>query len=129
MTRTTTTWLLLGVAVLSEVAASLSLKGSAQIPALYLVVVVGYVTAFVLLALVLKRGMALGVAYGVWGASGVALTAAASTLIFDEAFTALMGVGLLFIIVGVVTVENGSHTAVTDPAEVASVEPQSSSDS
>lgn len=122
------TWLLLSAAVVSEVAASLSLKGSAQVPALYLVVVGGYVTAFVLLALVLKRGMALGVAYGVWGATGVAITAGLSTLIFDEAFTALMGVGLLFIIAGVVTVESGSHPTEVVDADLGSVEPQSDSE-
>ncbi|MFD6107966.1 SMR family transporter, partial [Nocardia salmonicida] len=80
------TWLLLAAAILSEVAASLSLKGSETYPALYVVVVVGYVAAFVFLAAVLKRGLALGVAYGIWGASGVALTAVLSSLLFDEAF-------------------------------------------
>jgi small multidrug resistance pump len=70
-----TTWLLLACAIASEVTASLSLKGALDRPALYVVVVIGYVVSFVLLAVVLRRGMALGVAYGVWGALGVASTA------------------------------------------------------
>ncbi|MEV4157752.1 SMR family transporter [Nocardia salmonicida] len=111
------TWLLLAAAILSEVAASLSLKGSETDPALYAVVVVGYVAAFVFLAAVLKRGLALGVAYGIWGASGVALTAVLSSLLFDEAFTLTMGAGLALVIAGVLLVETGSH-----PAEAAATE-------
>ncbi|MEU4416516.1 DMT family transporter [Nocardia salmonicida] len=111
------TWLLLAAAILSEVAASLSLKGSETDPALYAVVVVGYVAAFVFLAAVLKRGLALGVAYGIWGASGVALTAVLSSLLFDEAFTLAMGAGLALVIAGVLLVETGSR-----PAEAAATE-------
>lgn len=103
------TWLLLMLAIASEVAATLSLKGSARVPALYGVVVLGYLTSFVLLALVLRRGMGLGVAYGIWGATGVALTAVLSAVIFGEALTSLMIVGLLCIIGGVVLVETGSR--------------------
>lgn len=104
------TWLLLTGAILSEVAASLSLKGSETVPALYSIVALGYLAAFGFLTAVLKRGMALGVAYGIWGASGVALTAVLSTFLFGEAFTIAMGAGLLFIIAGVLLVETGSHS-------------------
>lgn len=102
-------WLLLIGAILSEVAASLSLKGSATVPALYAVVVLGYLAAFALMTMLLRRGMALGVAYGIWGASGVAVTAVASTAIFGERFTAIMGLGLVLIIAGVVLVESGAR--------------------
>lgn len=105
----TMTRLLLMAAILVEVAASLSLKGSASHPVLYVVVITGYVAAFILLAQVLKRGMALGVAYGIWGASGVALTAVLSSLIFGEPLTPLMGAGLALIMVGVLVVETGSR--------------------
>jgi len=103
------TWLLLALAISSEVAATLSLKGSATAPALYVVVALGYLASFVLLALVLRRGMGLGVAYGIWGATGVALTAVLSAVIFGEALTAVMGVGLVCIIGGVLLIETGSH--------------------
>lgn len=114
------TWLFLILAIGSEVAATLSLKGSATAPGLYIVVVLGYFASFVFLTLVLKRGMGLGVAYGIWGAIGVALTATLSTVIFGEAFTLTMGVGLALIIAGVLLVETGSHPkqSVADaPAE------------
>jgi len=103
------TWALLLLAISSEVAATLSLKGSSTVPALYVVVVLGYLASFVFLALVLRRGMGLGVAYGIWGATGVALTAILSAVIFGEALTVVMVAGLICIIGGVVLVETGSH--------------------
>lgn len=104
-----TRWLLLVGAITSEVAATLCLKAALEHPALYIVVVVGYVTSFVFLALVLRQGVALGVAYGVWAASGVALTAVMSAIVFGEALTTVMGVGMALIIVGVLAVELGSQ--------------------
>ncbi|MFE0752118.1 DMT family transporter [Gordonia sp. NPDC058843] len=106
------TWLMLIAAIASEVAATLSLKGSQTEPVLYVVVVIGYTIAFVLLAGVLKRGMGVGVAYGIWSASGVALTAVLATWIFDEPFGVVMGIGILCIVIGVVLVETGHRPAV-----------------
>ncbi|MFI5427499.1 DMT family transporter [Aeromicrobium sp. UC242_57] len=106
-----TTWLLLAGAIASEVTASLSLKGALDHPLLYIVVAVGFITAFVFLSLVLRRGMALGVAYGIWGAMGVASTSILSAVIYDEPFTGLMGVGIILIIAGVLTVELGAQAA------------------
>ncbi|MEH3142043.1 MAG: SMR family transporter [Mycobacterium kyogaense] len=110
------TWLLLLCAIVSEVAATLSLKAAVTTPALYVVVVGGYFASFVFLTLVLKRGMGLGVAYGIWGAIGVALTAILSSIVFGEAFTVLMGVGMVCIISGVLLVEMGARHA-EDPVD------------
>ncbi|WP_025156461.1 DMT family transporter [Leifsonia aquatica] len=104
-------WLFLAGAILFEVTASLSLKGALTHPALYVVVGIGYVASFVCLAATLRAGMALGVAYGIWGATGVALTAALSTALFGEPFTPLMGLGIALIIGGVLLVELGSQSA------------------
>lgn len=106
-----TTWLLLLAAIVCEVAASLSLKGALDHPLLYVPVAVGYLISFALLSNVLRRGMALGVAYGIWGAMGVAATSILSALIYDEPFTSLMAVGLAMIVGGVLTVELGSQAA------------------
>ncbi|MFC9354400.1 DMT family transporter [Arthrobacter sp. NPDC057013] len=107
MNRTTKGWLLLAAAILAEVTATLSLKGALEHPALYVIVAAGYLGAFALLAAVLRAGMALGVAYGIWGASGVALTAIGSLAIFNEPLTLLMGVGIVVIVAGVLCVELG----------------------
>lgn len=111
------TWLLLLAAIACEVTGSLSLKGALERPALHVLVVAGYVASFALLAAVLRRGIAVGVAYGIWGAVGVALTAVLSALLYDEPLTGLMAVGLGLIMVGVVLVESGSRVRVPDGGE------------
>lgn len=113
-----TPWLLLLAAIGTEVAGSLFLQAALDRPVLYLAVVVGYVAAFVLLAAVLRAGMPLGVAYGIWGALGVAATALLAAAFFGEALTPLMGVGLALVVLGVLTVELGSQRA-SRPDEVA----------
>ena len=68
-------WALLGGAIAVEVAATLSLRASQDHSAWLVVVVAGYLGAFVLLTLVLRAGVPVGVAYGIWGAAGTAGTA------------------------------------------------------
>lgn len=106
-----TPWLYLAGAILLEVTATLSIKAALSQPALYAVVVLGYAGAFTCLTLVLRRGMPLGVAYGIWAASGVALTAVLSSVIFDEPVTLLMSIGIALIMGGVLCVEIGAQTA------------------
>ena len=104
-------WIFLVGAITSEVLATLSLKAGMDHPLFYIVVAVGYASAFIFLTKALKEGMALGVAYGIWGASGVALTAILSNLIFKEPLTAIMTAGIAVIIVGVLMIELGSQAA------------------
>ena len=106
-----TAWLLLVAAILSEVTATLSLRGALDVPALYVLVVAGYVLAFTLLGQVLRRGMSLGVAYGIWGAAGVVLAAAGSALLFGEVLTVLKVTGFVLVAAGVSVVEIGSQRA------------------
>ena len=82
------------------------------------VTAVGYTASFVFLAAVLRRGMAVGVAYGIWAASGVTLTALAAAALFDEALTGVMGLGFVAIVAGVLLVELGSHRAGESSGEV-----------
>jgi len=110
-------WGLLACAIVAEVTATLSLKAALDAPALYAVVAVGYIGSFVLLAFVLRTGMALGVAYGIWGASGVALTAVMSMVLFQEPLTLLMGIGIVVVIAGVLCVELGANAAHKKKAE------------
>jgi small multidrug resistance pump len=102
-------WTLLAGAIVTEVTGTLALRGALDRPWLYAVTLAGEVTSLYLLVKVLQAGMPLGVAYGVWSALGVAATALFSTLLFDEAFTGLMVLGLVLIVGGVVLVENGSR--------------------
>ena len=102
-------WLFLTGAILTEVAATLSLKvASSGRPRWYAGVVAGYVVAFGFLTLALGAGMGLGVAYGVWAAAGVALTAALSKPLFGEPLTRTMLAGIGLIVAGVLLIELGS---------------------
>lgn len=106
-----TAWLLLIGAILAEVTATLSLRGALDHPVLYAIVAIGYLLSFSLLVQVLRRGMGLGVAYGIWGASGVVLTAVLSAALFGEPLTPLKAAGIALVAAGVVVVELGSQRA------------------
>jgi small multidrug resistance pump len=114
------TWLWLGGAIVVEVTASLALQAAVTAPGWYALVVAGYLSAFFCLTRVLKGGMAIGVAYGIWGASGVALTAVMAAVLFGQALTGVMIVGLVLIVVGVLLVELGSQRAHAARARAAS---------
>jgi small multidrug resistance pump len=102
-------WVLLSAAIATEVTGTLSLRASQDHSAWLAVVVVGYVSSFILMAAVLRAGMPVGVAYGIWGAIGTAVTAVAASVIFGEAFTWPLAAGIALIIAGVLLVEFGSH--------------------
>ena len=104
-------WLALAGAVAAEVSATLSLRAALTHPGLYVIVGAGYAVAFMLLSLALRSGMPLGVAYGIWGALGVALTSVLSALIFGESMSVLTGLGIVLIMAGVLLVEAGAQSA------------------
>ena len=101
-------WVLLSIAILCEVTATISLKLATDgRKRWYVVVGIGYVVAFSLLAGALALGLPIGVAYGVWAATGVALTAVLGRLLFKDPLTWLMGAGIACIIAGVFLIELG----------------------
>lgn len=96
-------------AIISEVLATLSLRVAATgRRRWYAPVLAGYLIAFVMLSLTLNAGIGLGVAYGIWAASGVALTAIASKYLFNEPFTKTMAAGIGLIVAGVLMIELGA---------------------
>jgi small multidrug resistance pump len=105
---------LLFAAIAVEVAATLSLRASQDHSAWLVVVVAGYVGSFVLLTMVLRTGMPIGVAYGIWGACGTAATAVLAAVIYGDPFTWPIVAGIGLIIAGVLLVEFGSHRAAAD---------------
>lgn len=108
-------WALLSGAIATEVAATLSLRASQDHSAWLTLVVVGYLAAFALLTAVLRTGMAVGVAYGIWGAVGTAGTAVLAAVLFGDPFTLPVAAGIGLIIGGVLLVEIGSHRPVRQP--------------
>ncbi|MEU0539895.1 multidrug efflux SMR transporter [Nocardia sp. NPDC005978] len=101
-------WLFLASAIFAEVSATLSLRMASQEDAnkyWYGVVAAGYVAAFTFLTQALAQGMGIGVAYGIWAAAGVALTALASRVLFAEPLTKVMIAGIALIVAGVLLIE------------------------
>jgi small multidrug resistance pump len=108
----TMVWVLLAAAILSEVTATILLRFSDGFTKLVpsVIVVLGYGVSFVLLAQVLKRGMAVGVAYGIWSAIGVSLVALIGAAFLGESLTWVQIVGLGLVIAGVAAVQSGAIT-------------------
>jgi small multidrug resistance pump len=110
--RSVAGWLLLTAAILTEVAATIALKMSDGFTRLgpSVVVVVGYLVSFTLLAKLLTSGMPLAVVYAVWSAVGVALIALIGALWLGEHLTWVQSAGLLLVVAGVWALEaGGSH--------------------
>lgn len=105
-------WALLSGAILTEVTGTLSLRAFQDQRLWLILVVAGYVASFFLLTRVLRAGVPVGVAYGIWGASGTAITAVSASVIFGDPFTTPIMVGIGLIIAGVLLVEFGSRPAV-----------------
>ncbi|MEV0336397.1 multidrug efflux SMR transporter [Nocardia neocaledoniensis] len=106
------TLLFLALAIASEVTATVSLKLSEGFTKLVpsIVVVLGYGTAFYFLSQALKRGMGIGVAYGIWSAVGVAAIAAIGVLFLGERLTLVQVGGIGLVILGVLALElGGAH--------------------
>ena len=103
-------WLFLAGAILTEVVATTALKLSEGFTRLVpsIVVVVGYVVAFGMPSQALTRGMAIGVAYGVWAAAGVALVAMVGVAFFGESMTWVQVGGIALVIAGVLALELGA---------------------
>jgi small multidrug resistance pump len=106
-------WLYLGLAIVLEVTATLALRGALDRPWLWVVTVTGYLASFTMMAALLRLGMGVGVAYGIWAACGVALTAVLATVLFGDPLTPMMGAGIALVIGGVLCVELGAAQART----------------
>jgi small multidrug resistance pump len=102
----------LACAIASEVSATLAFRAAVYGYWWYLLVVPGYVVSFVLLAVVLRQGLSIGVAYGIWSACGIAATALGSMVLFGDRLTWIAVAGFTSIVAGVAMMESGSHDDV-----------------
>ena len=100
-------WSLLILAILVEVTASLSMSAAQQNPYFYLITAAGYGTAFWLLGKILKKGMPIAIAYGLWGSLGVVLTAVLSFLLFNNEMSLRSALGIFVIVSGIIIVQIG----------------------
>ena len=107
------TWLLLGLAIASEVTATASLKASEGFTKLVpsIVVLAGYSAAFYFLSLTLED-IPIGVAYAVWSGVGVAAITLISVFYMDQKIDIAGVVGISLIVIGVIVLRLFSDSAV-----------------
>ncbi|WP_224387661.1 multidrug efflux SMR transporter [Pseudonocardia sp. ICBG1293] len=105
-------YLLLAGAIVLEVLATINLRLSEGFSRLApsVLVVVGYLGAFGLLSQVLKAGVPVGLAYGIWAAAGVALVAIVGAVFLGDTQTPVQYGGIALVIAGVLALElGGTH--------------------
>ena len=105
-------WVLLAAAIACEVLATSALKLSDGFSrqGWSVVVVLGYIASFALLAQVLKLKMEVGVAYAVWAGVGTAAIALIGVLFLGEGLGVAKVCGIVLIIAGAVLLNlAGSH--------------------
>lgn len=104
-------WIFLGLAIISEVIATTSLKSTEGFTKLIpsVIVVVGYTAAFYFVSLTLDT-LPVGVVYAIWSGVGIALVAIISVVILDQKIDAGAVVGMGLIISGVIVMRVFSKT-------------------
>ncbi|WP_327092713.1 multidrug efflux SMR transporter [Nonomuraea sp. NBC_01738] len=105
-------WLLLALAIASEVLATTALKLSNGFAHLgwSILTTAGYITSFLLLARALKLQLDMGTAYAVWSGAGTAAIALIGTAFMGETLNPLKIGGIVLIIAGVIVLNlAGAH--------------------
>lgn len=104
-------WLLLVIAIVAEVIATTMLKSTEGFTRLWpsVIVITCYETAFILLALCVKR-IAVSVVYALWSGVGVALVTLVAWFWMDQRLDATGMLGVALIISGVVVLNGWSKT-------------------
>ncbi|GLW09533.1 hypothetical protein Misp01_46620 [Microtetraspora sp. NBRC 13810] len=104
-------WLMLAGAIISEIFATLSLRGTAGSfrPLPVLAVIVGYAISFTLMAGAL-RTLNVGIVYAIWSGIGTAGVAALAAVLYGERLNLVAVAGMILIVVGVVVVVSSGAT-------------------
>jgi small multidrug resistance pump len=104
-------WLLLAVAIVSEVAATTLLKSTEGFTRLWpsVIVICLYELSFILLTITVRK-IAVSVVYATWGGIGVALVTVVAWVWLGQALDAAALVGIGLIVAGVVVMQGFSRT-------------------
>ena len=96
-------WIYLGLAIISEVIATTSLKSTEGFTKFFpsTIVVIGYCVAFYFLSLTLDS-IPVGVVYAVWSGAGIVGIAILSWIIYGQSLDLGTGIGMALIIAGIV---------------------------
>lgn len=101
-------WILLSIAIAAEIFGTLSLKASDGLSKLMpsLGALIGYATAFTLMALSLKK-LDVGITYAIWSGVGIIGAAMGGVVFFDQHLSRMTMIGMAIIITGVVVMNLG----------------------
>jgi small multidrug resistance pump len=101
-------WLLLSIAIAAEIAGTLFLKASDGLSKFWpaIGVLIGYATAFSLMAMSLKK-LDVGITYAVWSGVGIIGAAVGGYIFFGQSLSRMTVLGMAIIIVGVVVMNLG----------------------
>jgi small multidrug resistance pump len=104
-------WLMLGIAIVSEVAATSLLKSTEGFTRLWpsVIVICCYELSFILLTITVKK-IAVAVVYAIWGGVGVALVTVVAWLWLDQPLDAAALIGISLITLGVVVMQGFSKS-------------------
>ena len=104
-------WILLALAIASEVFGTLCLKASDGFSKLWpsIGVAIGYASAFGLLAITLKR-LDIGITYAIWSGVGIIGASLGGYLIFNQHLSKIAILGMVLIVAGVIVINlGGAH--------------------
>nr|WP_156471553.1 SMR family transporter [Snodgrassella sp. CFCC 13594] len=103
---------LLFLAIIAEVAATTALKASngfkVWVPSI--ITIVGYITSFYLLSLVLQK-IPVGIVYAIWSGCGIILISILAWFLYDQKLDIPAIIGILLILAGVITINLFSKSA------------------
>ncbi len=106
-------WLVLSIAIVAEVIATLALKASdgftRWLPSL--IVVIGYAIAFYGMSISLKS-IPVGIAYAVWAGVGIVLVSLFSWLFYQQTLTGVQWLGIVLIVSGVMVLNISSTSQI-----------------
>jgi small multidrug resistance pump len=106
-------WVLLGIAIVTEVIGTSALKSAEGFTRLLpsVIVVISYSISFYLLSLCL-RSIPVGVVYAVWSGIGIVLIALIGAIFFRQTLDTPAIIGISLILAGVVVINLFSHTTI-----------------
>ena len=104
-------YLYLGIAIVTEVVATATLKATHNFTRLWpsLIVVAGYLCSFYFLTLTI-RYIPIGITYAIWSGLGIVLVSLAAYFIYQQKLDLPSIIGITFIIAGVVIINLFSET-------------------
>ena len=104
-------WVCLGLAIITEVMGTLSMKWSSvndnNIGFIFMLIMIA--TSYILLSFSVKK-IALGVAYALWEGIGILIITSLSVCLFDESLSPMKIAGLTLLISGIALIKSGTRT-------------------